>query len=384
MIIGIPKEIKADENRVGMTPAAAGELVLEGHELVVETNAGAGSGFTDAAYAAEGAEIAKSAAAVWAHADLIVKIKEPLEGELDCSGPNQAVFTYFHLAGSEEVTQRVLDAGITAIAYETVTDDQGGLPLLQPMSRIAGELAVQYGANFLTSPFHGCGKLLSKNPGAQSVKVVVIGGGVVGMAAAKRAAAVGADVVVLEKSNPTIQRLASMNEFGNIRFKLSSANSIHEALQDADLVVTAVLSCGAKAPILIRQADLALMTAGGVVVDVAIDQGGCVEGATVTTHSSPTIQMGPVQYYGVANIPGSVPHTSTEALTAATLEYIKAMANDGIEEAVKADPHLANGVNAWQGKLTNKAVAEAHGLSAISLSNAMAPAAEYACSYVGC
>lgn len=386
MIIGIPKEIKADEYRVGLTPAAARELVLSGHNVVLERGAGTGSGFADAAYADAGAEIADSATEVWANADLIVKIKEPLAGELDDCKENQTVFTYFHLAGCREATERVLNAGITAIAYETVTDENGGLPLLEPMSQIAGKLAIEYGSRLMMTPKRGCGKLLGKNPGASNARVFVLGGGAVGMAAAERAAALGADVVVLEKSNARIRLLNKHNRFGNIAFRVSNRAAIQEEITDADLLVTAVLSCGAKAPILVERSDVALMTRGGVIVDVAIDQGGCVEGAQITTHTNPSVAMGQQIYCGISNLPGTVPRSSTEALTAATFEYVEALADNGIEAAIAADQNLANGVNAWCGKLTNAAVADAHGMACVSLESAMAKAAAAAivCNYVGC
>ena len=383
MIIGVPKEIKKDENRVGLTPDAASELVAAGHAVIFEKEAGIGSRFADEDYCAAGAEKADTAAEVWAQADLIVKVKEPISGELNNSKGGQTLFTYLHLAGSEEVTRRVLDANITAIAYETVTDDNGDLPLLRPMSRIAGELAIQYGTNFLTAPFKGYGKLLSRNPGIEPVKVVVIGGGVVGLAAARRAAATGGSVTLLEKSNAKVEKL-SENLPANIQVIRSNQANLKAAITGADLVVTAVLTAGAKAPILIRKADLDLMTPDGVVVDVSIDQGGCVEGGKVTFHSKPTIELGPIQYYGVSNMPGSVAHTATESLNAATFEHVWALANHGIREAIEANPHLAAGVNVWEGKLTNEAVAEAHKLRWIKLADAMAPATDYSSKYVGC
>ena len=388
MIIGIPKEVKTDEKRVGLTPAAVASLTADGHEIIVQTGAGVGSLFADTAYQKAGAEVAASAAEVWAAADLVVKVKEPIEGELDEAKTGQTLFTYLHLAGCESVTKRVLKSRINAIAYETVTDENGGLPALQPMSRIAGQLAVDRGSQYMTAAFGGCGTLFSRNPGSAIVKTVVLGGGTVGLSAAKRAAEAGSFVVLLEKSNTRINELENADLPRNIFVQNNTPQNLHAAMTNADLVIAAVLVPGAEAPKLIHKNHIKLMKRGVVIVDVSIDQGGCVDmpQAKTTTHTNPIIELGlnDARLYAVSNMPGSVPATATQELTASTLQFVQALASLGIEEAIKADPHLANGVNAWRGKLTNKAVAKAHNLPFVSLAEAMSPAAGLAERYVGC
>jgi alanine dehydrogenase len=358
--IGVAKEIKADEYRVALTPAGARELGQSGHDVIVETGAGEGSAFSDAAYEAAGAVIA-SVEDVWADSELLLKVKEPIEPEYDRLRDGLVLFTYLHIAADEPLTRALLDSGITAVAYETVETDAGGLPLLAPMSEIAGRLAAQAGAYFLEKPQGGRGLLLGGVPGVAPGHVVVIGGGMVGYNAAVIALGLGASVTILERS---LDRMRHLEEIlsGRVSLVMSSSLQIEESVQDADVVIGAVLIPGAVAPKLITREMVATMKEGSVLADVAIDQGGCAETSRPTTHSEPVYVVDGVTHYCVANMPGAVPITSTKALTNATLPYVEAIADYGLAEAVGRDPALARGVNVVGGKVTYEAVADAHGL----------------------
>jgi alanine dehydrogenase len=358
--IGVAKEIKPDEYRVALTPAGARELVQRGHEVAVETGAGDGSSFADAAYVAAGAEIA-SVEDVWADAELLLKVKEPIEPEYGRLREGLVLFTYLHIAADEALTRALLDSGITGVAYETVETDDRRLPLLAPMSEIAGRLAAQAGAYFLEKPLGGRGLLLGGVPGVSPGKVVVIGGGMVGYNAAVIALGLGAKVTILERS---IDRMRHLEEVLGARVTLlmSSSLQIEESVADADVVIGAVLIPGALAPRLVTAEMVRGMKEGSVIADVAIDQGGCVATSRPTTHSEPVYVVDGVTHYCVANMPGAVPITSTKALTNATLPYVEAIADHGLAEAVARDPALAHGVNVLGGKITYEAVAEAHGL----------------------
>ncbi|MGB8002640.1 MAG: alanine dehydrogenase [Gaiellaceae bacterium] len=360
MNIGVAKEIKSDEYRVALTPAGARELGQRGHEVIVETGAGDGSSFTDAAYEAAGARIA-SVDEVWADAELLLKVKEPIEPEYGRLREGLVLFTYLHIAADEPLTRALLDSGIRAVAYETVETDSGGLPLLAPMSEIAGRLAAQAGAYFLEKPLGGRGLLLGGVPGVAPGRVVVIGGGMVGYNAAVIAIGLGANVTILERS---IDRMRHLEEIlsGRVSLVMSSTLQIEESVSEADVVIGAVLIPGAVAPKLITREMVAGMKEGAVLADVAIDQGGCAETSHPTTHSEPVYTVEGVTHYCVANMPGAVPITSTKALTNATLPYVEAIATYGLAEAVARDPALARGVNTVDGKLTYEAVAEAHGI----------------------
>jgi alanine dehydrogenase len=358
--IGVAKEIKSDEYRVALTPAGARELGQRGHDVIVETGAGGGSSFTDAAYEAAGARIA-SVEDVWADADLLLKVKEPIEPEYGRLREGLVLFTYLHIAADEPLTRALIDSGITAVAYETVETDSGALPLLAPMSEIAGRLAAQAGAYFLEKPLGGRGLLLGGVPGVAPGRVVVIGGGMVGYNSAVIAIGLGASVTILERS---IDRMRHLEEVlsGRVSLVMSSTLQIEESLREADVVIGAVLIPGAVAPKLITRAMVEGMKEGAVLADVAIDQGGCAETSHPTTHSEPVYTVAGVTHYCVANMPGAVPITSTKALTNATLPYVEAIADHGIAEAVARDPALARGVNVVDGKVTYEAVADAHGL----------------------
>lgn len=360
MKIGVAKEIKTDEYRVALTPAGARELGQRGHDVIVEKGAGAGSAFSDAAYEAAGARIAP-VDAVWGEADLLLKVKEPIEPEYGRLREGLVLFTYLHIAADEALTRALLDSGITAVAYETVETDAGALPLLAPMSEIAGRLAAQAGAYFLEKPLGGRGLLLGGVPGVAPGRVVVIGGGIVGYNAAVIAIGLGANVTILERS---IDRMRHLEEIlsGRVSLLMSSSLQIEESLREADVVIGAVLIPGAVAPRLITREMVAGMKEGSVLADVAIDQGGCAETSRPTTHSDPVYTVEGVTHYCVANMPGAVPITSTKALTNATLPYVEAVADYGLAEAVARDPALARGVNVVEGKVTYEAVAEAHGL----------------------
>lgn len=355
MIIGVPNEIKALENRVAMTPDNVRVLVQDGHTVYVETNAGEGSNFSDEAYEKAGAEVKDSVADVW-KADMIVKVKEPLKEEYQYFYEGQIIFTYLHLANDEALTKELTDKGVTAIAYETIVEN-GKLPLLTPMSEVAGKMAVQAGARFLEKIQGGKGVLLGAVTTVQKAKVTIIGGGIVGENAAKIAKGMGADVTILDL-NP--ERLAELENIfnDNVNTVMSTPTNIAKAVKDSDLVITGVLIAGAKAPILVTEDMVKSMDEGSVIVDIAIDQGGNVETSShATTHDKPTYTKHGVIHYTVANIPGAVPRTSTMALTNATLNYTRTLANKDLKDAFE-DPRIASGVNVYKGKLTNKAVAE--------------------------
>jgi alanine dehydrogenase len=359
MLVGVPKEIKVHESRVALTPEGAFELARFGHEVVVESGAGLGSSITDAEYIAAGARIESSVEAIWSSADLILKVKEPIEAEYPRLRSGQILFTYLHLAASKPCTDALLQSGTTAIAYETV-ELNGALPLLAPMSEVAGRLAVQVGAYALQKPNGGRGVLLAGVPGVAPGKVVVIGGGVAGLNAAVIAMGMGADVTVLDRS---LQRLAYIDALYNGRIKTlaSTLHAIDREIKQADLVIGAVLVHGAKAPKLVTNAQVAQMKPGSVLVDIAIDQGGCFEDSKPTTHAEPTYKVHESIFYCVANMPGAVPVASTYALTNATLPYAIAIANKGWERAIEEDPALDRGLNVHAGKIRYNAVAVAHG-----------------------
>ena len=357
MLVGVPKEIKVRESRVGLVPNSVAELVGRGHRVMVETGAGAGIGADDAAYKAAGAEIADSAADVFAAAEMIVKVKEPQPSEWVQLSADQILFTYLHLAADIPQTRGLMQSGCTAIAYETITDDAGGLPLLAPMSEVAGRLAVIEGASNLKASAGGRGLLISGVPGTSPAEVVVIGGGVVGTNAAKMAVGLGARVTVLDRSVPRLRQLDDI--FGSaITTRYSSRAIIEDVCREADMVIGAVLIPGASAPKLISRDFLSSMKPGSVLVDVAIDQGGCFETSRPTTHDDPTYVVDGVVHYCVANMPGSVPLTSSEALNNATLPHVLALADHGVA-ALERDPHLANGLNVRGGEVTYDAVLNA-------------------------
>lgn len=366
MIIGVPKEIKNNENRVGLTPAGAKELVGHGHRVYVQHTAGEGSGFGDADYEAAGAEILPAIEDVYAKADMIVKVKEPIEPEYGIIRDGQLLFTYFHFASDERLTKAMLDSGATCIAYETVTDRSGHLPLLVPMSEVAGRMSVQEGARFLEKPQGGKGKLIGGVPGVKPAKVLVLGGGVVGTNAALMAAGLGADVTITDISLPRLRYLSEVMP-RNVKTLYSSRHNIETELPDTDLVIGAVLIPGAKAPHLLTADMLGMMRPGSVLVDVAIDQGGCFETSHPTTHSEPVYEVNGIVHYCVANIPGAVPYTSTLALTNATLPYTVRLADNGWKDACRDDAGLAAGVNVVGGKVVFPAVAEAFGLKCSKL-----------------
>jgi alanine dehydrogenase len=368
--IGCPKEIKPQEFRVGMTPNAAREAVAHGHEVLIETGAGTGAGFEDADYIAAGAQIAKTAEEIFAAADMIVKVKEPQAVERKMLREGQLLFTYLHLAPDPEQTHDLLASGATCIAYETVTDDRGGLPLLAPMSEVAGRLAPQVGAWTLQKANGGRGVLMGGVPGVGPARVVVIGGGVVGTHAAKIAAGMGADVTVLDRSLPRLRYLDDV--FGGM-FKTSyaSAGNTAELAREADMVIGAVLIPGAAAPKLISRAQLAEMKPGAVLVDVAIDQGGCFETSRATTHQDPIYEVDGIMHYCVANMPGAVARTSTIALGNATMPFMLSLADKGWRQACLDDQHLMNGLNVHAGKLTYYAVGKALGIDVVSPSVAV-------------
>ena len=361
MKIGIPKEIKNNENRVGATPAGVKELVTHGHELYVQHTAGEGSGFSDDEYIAAGAKILPGIEDVYAVADMIVKVKEPIRPEYSLVKKGQVIFTYFHFASDRELLDAMLTSGSICIAYETVTDRDHRLPLLIPMSEVAGRMSIQEGARFLEKPQGGRGLLLGGVPGVKPAKVLVLGAGVVGRNAALMAAGLGADVTLTDISLPTLRHCAEVMP-RNVKTLYSSRHNIESELPDTDLVIGSVLVPGAKAPHLITRDMISLMRPGSVMVDVAIDQGGCFETSHPTTHSEPVYEIDGVLQYAVANIPGAVPYTSTLALTNATMPYALRLADMGWKSACKHDPGLADGVNVVEGKITYKAVAEAFGL----------------------
>lgn len=358
MIVGIPTEIKSDELRVGLTPTSANELIRHGNDVVVQSGAGEGIGADDAAYEAVGAKIAPDAMAVFGAADMIVKVKEPQASERAMLEARHILFTYLHLAPDPEQTADLVASGSTCIAYETVTGRKGGLPLLAPMSKVAGRMSIQAGAHHLESPQGGAGLLLGGVPGVPPAKVVVIGGGVVGENAIEMAVGLGADCTVLDRNGAVLDRLAK--RFGpSLRTIHSNAATTWEAVTDADLVVGAVLIPGATAPKIVTEEMVRAMRKGSVLVDVAIDQGGSMETSRATTHGDPTYLLHDVVHYAVANMPGAVPRTSTYALNNETLPFALALANKGVTAALEADEHLRNGLNVAKGHVTDVAVADA-------------------------
>ncbi|WP_040795236.1 alanine dehydrogenase [Nocardia higoensis] len=363
MRIGVPREVKEQEFRVALTPAGAGELVRRGHDVLVQRGAGIGSGFADEAYESAGARIADDPGSVWGEAELVLKVKEPIEPEYALMRRDQTLFAYLHLAASRECTEAILRSGITAIAYEMVRAADGSLPLLAPMSEVAGKLAAQVGAYHLMAPLGGAGVLLGGVPGVRPAHVVVLGGGVAGSNAATVAAGMGARVSVLDTDLARLRHLDTALH-GRITTLASNAAEVERAVLDADLVVGSVLVPGARAPKLVSTAMVAAMRPGAVLVDIAIDQGGCFEGSRPTTHIAPTFPVADALYYCVANMPGAVPHTSTLALTNATLPYVLAIAGEGPREACATRPDLAAGLTAEAGVLLSPQVAAAHGYPA--------------------
>lgn len=361
MLIGVPKEIKADEYRVGMIPAGVDELVRRGQRVLIETGAGLGSGLTDDQYAAAGAEIVDTAAAVYGQADLIVKVKEPQACEWPMLRTGQLVFTYFHFAASEELTRNVLFTGCTAVAYETLRGPKGDLPCLTPMSEIAGRMSIQEGAKYLERPQLGRGILLAGVPGVAPAHITILGGGVVGKNAARIAAGFQADVVILDVN---VERLRYLEDImpPNVNTIFSDRLNIREQLRLADLVIGAVLVEGARAPRLVSREDLSLMKPGAVIIDVAVDQGGCIETTKPTTHSNPTYIIDHVVHYCVANMPGAVGRTSTYALCNVTLPYVVKLATLGLGGACANDAGFVHAVNVHRGQITNQAVAATFGL----------------------
>ena len=362
MIVGVPKEIKNNENRVGMTPAGVAELIRRGHKVFVQHTAGEGSGFADAEYVAVGAQILPTIEDVYREADMIVKVKEPIEPEYALVKKGQLLFTYFHFACERELTEAMLRSGAVCLAYETVQLPNGSLPLLQPMSEVAGRMAVLNGAYYLQKTQGGKGKLISGVPGVSPARVLVLGGGIVGEAAALMAAGLGAEVTITDISLPRLRQL-DLETPANVHTLYSSEHNIVKQLKDVDIVIGSVLVPGDKTPHLITKEMLALMEPGTVLVDVAIDQGGCFETSRPTTHSEPVYEIDGIVHYCVANIPGAVPHTSTLALTNAILRYAVALADKGWQQACRDDQALAKGLNIVEGKVTFKAVADVFGLN---------------------
>jgi alanine dehydrogenase len=364
--IGIPKEIKTDEYRVAMIPVGALELTRAGHTVLIQSGAGQGSGIADEQYAENGAEIVTSVGEIWARSDLIVKVKEPMASEWPLLRAGQLVFTYFHFAADRVLTDAVMKSGITAIAYETIKDKNGTLPLLTPMSEVAGRMSIQEGAKFLERPFEGRGILLGGVPGVLPANVVVLGGGVVGANAAKTAAGLGANVILLDIN---LDRLRYIDDVmpPNVTTLYSDRHNILDSIAHADLLIGSVLIPGAKAPRLVQREDLKRMPKRAVIIDVAIDQGGCIETSRPTTHSKPTYIEEDVIHYCVTNMPGAVGRTSTYALTNVTLPYVLQLANYGFAPALNQNPALALGVNIHQGKITNPAVAETFNLPWVKL-----------------
>lgn len=365
MIIGVPKEIKNHEYRVGMVPASVRELVNHGHQVIVETDAGMGIGFTNEDYTQAGAEILATAADVFAKADMIVKVKEPQAVERAMLREDQILFTYLHLAPDLPQTEDLVKSKAICIAYETVTDARGGLPLLAPMSEVAGRMSIQAGAQALEKSNHGRGMLLGGVPGVEAAKVVVIGGGMVGRSAAQMAVGMGADVVVLDRNIDVLRALDA--QFGNkVKAIYSTADALEKHVLEADLVIGGVLIPGAAAPKLVTADHIKAMKPGSAIVDVAIDQGGCIATSKATTHADPTYIVDEVVHYCVANMPGAVARTSTMALNNATLPFVIALANKGGKQAMLDDPHLLNGLNVCQGKVTYKSVADDQGLAFVA------------------
>lgn len=361
MKIGVPKEIKTNENRIALVPAGAEDLIAAGHSVMIETGAGLGSGFTDEDYTAVGATIGSDADQVWREADMIVKVKEPIQAEWKRLRKDQIVFTYFHFAADEELTKAHIDSGAVCIAYETVELPSRELPLLTPMSEVAGRMATQQGAKYLEKLFGGRGMLLGGVPGVAPANVVVLGGGIVGYNAAKMAAGLGAKVTIVDLSLDRLRYLSDVMP-ANVFLEYSNRGNILELIRNADLVIGGVLIPGAKAPKLVRREDLKIMKPGAVIVDVAVDQGGCIETTRATTHENPTYEIDGIVHYAVANMPGGVPRTSTLALTNATLPYVTQIANKGWKKALRDNAPLKKGLNVAQGQVTYPGVAEAFGL----------------------
>ena len=361
MLIGVPKEIKVHEYRVGMTPSSVRETVVHGHAVIVETRAGAGIGASDDDYRNAGAQVTDTAAEVFARADLIVKVKEPQAAERKMLRANQVLFTYLHLAADRAQAQDLLASGAVCIAYETVTSPTGGLPLLAPMSEVAGRLAIQAGAHCLEKSAGGMGMLLGGVPGVAPARIVILGAGVVGTNAAQMAVGTGAQVVVIDKSIDALRRIDALFN-GRALTVYSNRDNIEREVRRADLVISGVLIPGAAAPKLITKDMLAKMKPGSVIVDVAIDQGGSTETSRPTTHADPTYVVDGIVHYMVANMPGAVPRTSTYALNNATLPFTLALADKGWRDAVRNDPHLKHGLNTVDGKITHQAVADALGV----------------------
>jgi alanine dehydrogenase len=365
MKVGVPKEIKTLEFRVGMTPAGVRELVHDGHEVIVETNAGEGIGMSNADYVAAGAKVVDKAEDVFAAADMIVKVKEPQLSECAMLRKDQVLFTYLHLAADPAQAEALIKSGTTAIAYETVTADDGSLPLLTPMSEVAGRLSIQAGAFALQKANGGRGVLLGGVPGVAPGKVLVIGGGVAGANAADMAVGLGAQVTILDRSLPRLRQLDDIWG-GRVRTVYSTKDAVDQLTRDADLVIGAVLVAGATAPKLVSAENVKNMHAGAVMVDISIDQGGCFETSRPTTHAEPTYEVDGVVHYCVTNMPGAVPRTSTFALTNATLPFVKSLANLGWRKALARDPHLANGLNVHAGHVNHEAVAHDLGYDYLS------------------
>lgn len=366
MIVGLPKEIKDNEYRVGLTPAGVRALTDANHKVVVEKSAGEGSGFEDSLYQKAGAQIINYADDVWARGEMIVKVKEPIEPEYPRMREGQLLFTYLHLAPDKKLTDQLLKRKVTGIAYETITDRRGGLPLLTPMSEVAGRMAIQVGAHYLEKMAGGRGILLGGVPGVPAARVVILGGGVVGTNAAKIAVGMGAHVTIIDNN---LDRLRELDDIflSKISTLASSAYMIHDAICEADLIVGAVLVPGASAPRLVTRNMLKDVPNGAVIVDVAVDQGGCIETTHPTTHSNPTYYVEGVLHYCVANMPGAVPRTSTFALTNATLPYTLKLANKGFYEAIRSDAGLKAGVNTYAGHCTYEGVADSQNLQYTSI-----------------
>lgn len=361
MIIGIPKEIKEDERRVALLPVGAQILVRAGHQVLVQNGAGIGAGAADEEYAAVGAELVDTPEEIFARSEMIVKVKEPLAAELKMIRPGQVIFTYFHFAASEALTRRFMETGAIAIAYETVQAADGSLPLLIPMSEIAGRMAVQEGAKYLEAPQGGRGVLLGGLPGVAPADVVILGAGVVGQNAARIAAGMGASVFLLDINLAVMRRLEQIMP-ANVKTMMSNSYNLEKLVYSADLLIGAVLVPGARTPKLVTREMLRSMKKGAVIVDVAVDQGGCVETTRPTTHHAPTYVVEGILHYGVANMPGAVPRTATIALTNATLPYILELAEKGWKEACQEDPGLARGVNIVEGRIVHRNIASAFGL----------------------
>ena len=366
MIVGVPREVKLDEYRVSMLPVGVEELVRRGHQVVIEKGAGAGSGLSDEQYQQHGCELVDSAEEVFGRSDMIVKVKEPQSSEWQMMRSGQIMFTYFHFAADEELTQAVLDTGCTAVAYETLSDDQGRLPLLTPMSEVAGRMSVQEGAKYLERPQMGRGILLGGVPGVAPANITILGGGVVGANAAKIAAGFNANIGLLDINMDRLRYLDDIMP-ANVDVLFSDRHTIREQLERADLVVGAVLIPGAKAPRLVEEDDLKRMKPGSVIIDVAIDQGGCIATSRPTSHSEPTYMVNDVLHYCVTNMPGAVGRTSTYALCNVTLPWVLQIADRGIAAAAEELPPVARAINMHQGKVTNEAVAQTFSLEYVSL-----------------